>query len=200
MNYLAHTLLSRHADEAILGAILGDFVKGPLGDNYPPTVTDAIVLHRTIDRYTDAHPTVLSSRRRVSAIRRRFAPIMIDIFYDHFLARHWNDYCEIPLRDFARRVYEILRVHRAIVPERLRTVAPYMAADDWFNAYADIAGMRAAIDGVAHRLRRFRRAAVLRDGAEELLQHYAALERDFRLFFPELQNYVAVHPRLGHAA
>src|SRR5688572_11794852 len=107
MNYLAHALLSHQSAEAILGALLGDFVKGPVGAEYPPAVRDAIHLHRLIDRYTDSHPVVLSSRRLVSDARRRFAPIMIDMFYDHFLARHWSDYCDTPLRQFARQVYDV---------------------------------------------------------------------------------------------
>jgi acyl carrier protein phosphodiesterase len=200
MNYLAHTLLSHQSAEAILGAVLGDFVKGPLGADYPPAVRDAIGLHRAVDRYTDAHPVVLSSRRLVSDARRRFAPIMVDVFYDHFLARHWSDYCDVPLHRFAHQVYEVLQAHRAVVPERLQRVAPRMAADDWLNAYAEVAGMQAAINGIARRLHRFRRAAVLHGGADELIQHYAAFERDFRLFFPELRRHVADHHRLERAA
>lgn len=190
MNYLAHTLLSHQSAEAILGALLGDFVKGPITAAYPSQVGDAIRLHRLIDRYTDSHPVVLSSHTLVSGARRRFAPIMVDVFYDHFLARHWNDYCDVSLPRFAQNIYDVLQTHRAAIPERLQLLVPSMTANDWFNAYADIAGMQAAINGIARRLRRFRRAAVLHGGADELVQNYAAFERDFRLFFPDLRNYV----------
>jgi acyl carrier protein phosphodiesterase len=191
MNYLAHSLLSRQSPQAILGAILGDFVKGPLDDKYPPAIRHAIALHRSVDRYTDAHPVVLSSRRLVSADRRRFAPILVDVFYDHFLARHWNDYCDVPLQQFARHVYDVLEAHRAHLPERLQHVAPRMAAHDWLGAYAEIAGMQAAIDGIARRMQRFRRAAVLVGGADELVRDYPVFERDFRLFFPDLCRHAA---------
>jgi len=200
MNYLAHTLLSRDCPEAILGAMLGDFVKGPLDDRYPDKVRAAILLHRAIDRYTDAHPIVLSSRSLISGARRRFAPIMVDIFYDHFLARHWTEYCDVPLSEFTEHVYAALLAQPTLVPERLHAVAPRMAADDWLGAYAGIAGMESAINGVARRLQRFRRAAVLHGGAEELVSHYAPLERDFRLFFPELRSHVAGYRRLERAA
>jgi acyl carrier protein phosphodiesterase len=200
MNYLAHTLLSHECDEAILGALLGDFVKGPLADDMPTAIRDGIRLHRSIDRYTDAHPVVLSSRGLISDTRRRFAPIMVDIFYDHFLARHWNDYCDVPLPRFAQRVYDVLRSHHAAVPERLRAVATRMAAYDWLNAYASIAGMQAAVDGIALRLRRFRRAAVLHGGGEELSRHYPVFERDFRLFFPQLQRHVTAYRLVERAA
>jgi acyl carrier protein phosphodiesterase len=192
MNYLAHALLSRHSPEAILGALLGDFVKGPLDTRYSSAVREAILLHRAIDRYTDAHPVALASRARVGPERRRFAPILVDVFYDHFLARHWSDYCEIPLAQFAAQVYQVLLGHRAELPERLQVVAPRMAAHDWFSAYAEIGGIAAAVDGIAWRLRRFPRAAVLRGGVDELTCHYRDFEGDFRSFFPQLMQHAIV--------
>jgi acyl carrier protein phosphodiesterase len=189
MNYLAHTLLSHHSPEAILGAMLGDFSKGTADARYPHAVREAILLHRAIDRYTDAHPVPLASRTLVSPARRRFAPILVDVFYDHFLARHWNDYCEVPLPQFAEHVYDVLLSRKAELPERLQYVAPYMAADDWFGAYAELDGIDAAVNGMAWRMRRFARAAALRGGVEELRLNYAAFEHDFRSFFPQLMHH-----------
>jgi acyl carrier protein phosphodiesterase len=190
MNYLAHTFLSHHSSDAVLGAILGDFVKGPLDATYPSAVREAILLHRAVDRYTDAHPIPLTARLLVSAPRRRFAPILIDVFYDHFLARHWDDYCDVPLPQFAEYVYEVLRVRCHELPERLQFVAPRMAADDWFGAYADLDGIDAAVNGIARRMQRFPRAAALRGGVEELRANYAAFEHDFQRFFPQLIHHV----------
>ena len=200
MNYLAHTLLSRHSPEAILGAVLGDFVKGALDARYPRAVREAILLHRAIDRYTDSHPLPLASRKHVSPARRRFAPILVDVFYDHFLARHWNDYCEVPLTQFAAHVYQVLLSHRAELPERLQYVAPRMAEHDWFGAYAEIDGIDSAVDGIAWRLRRFPRAAALRGGVEELQHHYDAFERDFRDFFPQLMQHAIACRDSGRVA
>jgi acyl carrier protein phosphodiesterase len=192
MNYLAHTLLSHNSPEDILGAMLGDFVKGPLDTRYAPVVREAILLHRAIDRYTDAHPVALASRLLVSAPRRRFAPILVDVFYDHFLARHWDDYCELPLAQFAAHVYDVLLTHRAELPERLQWVAPHMAADNWLMAYAGLEGIDAAVNGIARRMQRFPRAAVLHGGVEELQNNYDAFEHDFRRFFPQLMQQAVV--------
>jgi acyl carrier protein phosphodiesterase len=191
MNFLAHVFLSHHSPEAILGAMLGDFVKGSVGAEYPPAVREAIVLHRTIDRFTDAHPIPYAARALVSPARRRFAPILIDVFYDHFLARYWADYCTVPLPQFAQQVYDVLRANRAILPPRLQIVAPRMVANDWLTAYAELPGVDAAVNGIARRLERYPRAAALHGAAEELERHYARFERDFRTFFPQLTAYAA---------
>ena len=190
MNYLAHSFLSRHSPEAILGALLGDFVKGTLDENLPRAVREAILLHRAIDRYTDAHPIPLASRLLVSPARRRFAPILVDVFYDHFLACHWDDFCDMPLPQFAEYVYDVLHQHSELLPTRLQRAAPYMARDDWFSAYAGLDGIDAAVNGIARRMQRFPRAAALRGGGDELRQNYEAFEHDFRLFFPQLLHHV----------
>jgi acyl carrier protein phosphodiesterase len=190
MNFLAHAFLSRQSPELIVGGMLGDFVKGTLqGHPYAPDVHAGILLHRAIDRYTDAHEIVHASRARVSTRRRRFAGILVDVFYDHFLARHWSRYADVPLEDFTRQVYATLLPHLASYPERLQRILPRMAADDWLAAYAEIEGVDAALHGIARRFQRYPRARVLADGVQELLQNYAALEEDFLAFFPRLQDF-----------
>jgi acyl carrier protein phosphodiesterase len=200
MNYLAHTLLSRHSPEAILGSLLGDFVKANADADYSDAVKEAIRTHRSIDRFTDSHATTLASRSLISPARRRFAPVMVDVFYDHFLARHWNDYCDVPLARFASTVYDVLYAYRDRLPPRMQMVAARMRMDDWLVAYADIAGMDAAINGIARRLKRFPRAAVLHGGAEELARHYETMERNFRDFFPALQRHATDCGSLERAA
>src|SRR5215470_16904307 len=130
VNFLAHAYLARGTDRAILGGVMGDFVKGPLEGRYDAELTRALSLHRRIDSYTDAHDVVRRSRRRVSPDRRRFAGILVDMFYDHFLARLWEEYCDIPLEQFTAHVYAVLREHRALLPERLQQVAARMADSD----------------------------------------------------------------------
>ena len=191
MNFLAHVFLSRQSPQTIVGAMLGDFVKGPIDDRYPPPIRDAIALHRAIDRYTDTHDIPRVSRARMSPARRFFSAVLVDVFYDHFLARDWRRYCDIPLPVFARQVYDALAAQRADLPPRLQWAATRMAADDWLTAYGEIAGINAAVNGIAYRLRRFRRAQVLVGSVEELEQHYAGFEDDFRVFFPQLMRYVA---------
>jgi acyl carrier protein phosphodiesterase len=189
VNYLAHAFLARHTPELLTGGLLGDFVKGAIGERYTEGVRAGIRLHRTIDQYTDAHAVVRASRTLISPARRRFAGILVDVFYDHFLAHHWERYAELPLDDFTARVYATLWPQRAGFPERLQRILPWMRADDWLASYAEIEAVDAALNGIARRLRRFPRAAVLQTGVEELLAHYAELEQQFHTFFPQLQDY-----------
>lgn len=193
MNFLAHALLSHATPQLLTGGMLGDFVKGAVQDQYAPEVRAGILLHRAIDRYTDAHALVHASRARISPARRRFAGVLVDVFYDHFLAGHWSCYSEQPLEEFTRQVYATLLPQAAGFPERLQRILPRMAADDWLASYAEIESVDAALHGIARRFARFTRfarAPVLADGVQELLRNYAELEQDFLAFFPELQRHV----------
>jgi acyl carrier protein phosphodiesterase len=197
MNYLAHTFLSQGSDAAIVGALLGDFVKGTIDDRYAPAIRDAIRLHRAIDRYTDQHDTVKASRALVSRERRRFAGILVDVFYDHFLAANWNRFSTTPLEAFTTRVYAALQPQVATYPERLQRVLPHMARENWLASYAEIDSVDAALNGIARRFKRFPRARVLADAVQELTDNYAALESDFLAFFPELVEFT--HSCQGYA-
>lgn len=190
VNFLAHALLAGSSDAAIVGSLMGDFVKGPLDDRYGIEIARALALHRRIDAYTDAHPVVRESRRRVSPLRRRFAGILVDMFYDHFLARHWDEYHNVPLDRFAAHVYSLLSEHHALLPERLQTIAPRMAATDWLGSYRHVEAIAIALDRMGERLKRGN--ALLRS-AEELLAHYAAFDADFSAFFPDVMRFA----RLG---
>jgi len=201
MNYLAHAFLSRSSPELLIGGLLGDFVKGRDGlQQYQPVVRAGILLHRAIDRYTDAHAIVHASCALISPARRRFAAILVDVFYDHFLARHWTRYAELPLEDFTQRVYATLLPHIASYPEGLQRLLPRMAADDWLASYTEIESVDAALHGIARRFQRFPRAVVLADGVQELLDNYAALERHFLGFFPELLDFVETEQRNAQSA
>jgi len=186
MNYLAHLYLSPPDEDAWLGSLLGDFVKGPLGDRYTPSVTAAIRLHRKLDTFTDAHAAVQRSKSRISRVRRRYAGVMIDMFYDHFLARSWAEFHDEPLEAFSARVYALLERRHAELPERLQSVAPRMASRDWLGAYADAGNVGRALDGISARLRRANRLA---GAGEELLAEYAGFEADFRAFLPEARAF-----------
>jgi acyl carrier protein phosphodiesterase len=189
MNYLAHALLSCHSPEAIVGGMLGDFVKGAIPAHYGPEIRAAILAHRAIDRYTDAHELHRASRALISPARRRFAGILVDVFYDHFLVRHWARFSVQPLPQFTQNVYAALQSRHASLPERLQRILPYMAGDDWLGSYGDLDSVHAALHGIARRFRRFPRAAALLDGVEELENNYAALEKQFLAFFPQVERF-----------
>lgn len=182
LNYLGHLFLSPPGEDALLGSLLGDFVKGPLDHRYPHAVTRAIALHRKLDSFTDAHPTVHASKSRISAERRRYAGIMIDVFYDHFLARHWTEFHVEPLASFTARVYDILDRRYRELPEGLQNMVPHMTQADWLGSYAEVDSIYAALNRIGRRLKRENR---LSDSADELLANYAQLESDFRRFLPD---------------
>ena len=189
MNFLAHLFLSHETAEAVVGALLGDFVKGRLTDErYPPAIIAGIRRHRAIDCYTDAHPLVRASRNVVSGPRRRFAPILIDLFYDHLLARDWRCYSAVPLGAFTRSAYAVLAAHAPSFPEPLRQVLPRLIGEDWLGAYAERTGIERALAGLS---RRVRRGDALVGGVEELVQNEAVLQRYFDAFFAELCAEVA---------
>lgn len=186
MNYLAHLYLSPSDEDAWLGSLLGDFVKGAIGERFAPPVAAAIRLHRALDTFTDAHAAVQRSKSRVSGTRRRYAGIMIDMFYDHFLARSWAEFHHEPLEAFSARVYRLLERRQAELPERLQFVAPRMASHDWLGSYASADNIQRALDGISTRLRRANRLA---GGGAELLADYAGFEADFRAFLPEARAF-----------
>lgn len=190
MNYLAHLYLSEPNEEAWLGSLLGDFVKGPLDGRYNAPITRAIALHRKIDSFTDAHPVVLQSKSRISPARRRYAGIMTDMFYDHFLAKYWREFHDEPLEEFSARIYSILVRRHAILPERLQRMAPSMAQWNWLESYANVDSIHTALDRMGRRLKRENR---LLNSAEELVEHYAELEADFRAFMPQALQFAKRH-------
>ena len=190
MNYLAHLYLSEPTEEAWLGSLLGDFVKGPLDGRYGEDITRAIALHRKIDSFTDAHPVVLRSKSRISPARRRYAGIMMDMFYDHFLAKYWHEFHDEPLDAFTGRIYAILDRQHAILPENLQRMAPKMAQWNWLGSYAEVRSIHLALDRMGQRLTRANR---LLNSADELVEHYAELESDFRAFMPQVLQFAQRH-------
>jgi acyl carrier protein phosphodiesterase len=192
LNFLAHLYLAEPTPLGLLGALMGDFVKGPLDGRYPPMLMRALIHHRRIDTFTDAHPMVRASRKRVAPAHRRFAGVLTDMFFDHFLARDWADYADEPMPAFTRRVYDLLDAHHAVLPDRLQRIAPHMRRGDWLGSYAQLASIEAAIDRLGTRLKR---GNLLLGGGAELRLQYDAFEADFRTFFPELTAFArSLHP------
>lgn len=185
MNYLAHLHLGGPQPEQLLGSLYGDFVKGPLQGRFSPPLEAAIRLHRQIDVYTDSHPLVLAALARFPQARRRYAGIILDVFFDHCLALHWQDYADQPLHQFTGRVYQVLAAQPDL-PGRLAQIAPHMAAHDWLGSYREFAVLDQVFKGIARRLSRPEGMA---GAVLEVQALYAPLMDDFRQFYPELQAF-----------
>jgi acyl carrier protein phosphodiesterase len=187
LNFLAHLLLSEPTPEGRIGNLLGDFHKGPLPPEYPEAFRRGITLHHQIDAYTDSHPIVQQSKLLIDPSRRRFAGILIDVFYDYFLASQWNAYANVPLPVFAQQVYTTLEEYEPLLPSALHHIMPYMIAQDWLTSYQTSAGIRAALKRISTY---FRRRVDLTPGMDDLAQHESILREHFNAFFPDIRQYV----------
>lgn len=185
MNYLAHLHLGGPAPEQMLGSLYGDFVKGRLQGHYSPLIESGILLHRRIDAFTDSHPLVLQAVARFPAERRRYAGIIVDVFFDHCLARYWNDYSTQPLAAFIRHVYQVLAAE-AELPGRLVAIAPHMIAEDWLGSYHDFQVIERVLQGISRRLSK---PEGLAGAFHEVQALYEPLTEDFRAFYPVLQAF-----------
>ena len=187
MNYLAHLHLGGQRPEELLGSLYGDFVKGRLQGEYSPVIESAIQLHRSIDVFTDAHPLVERSLSRFSHTRRRYAGIVLDVFFDHCLARDWTLYAQIPLERFTAGFYRVLEAQPQL-PKRLAAIAPHMAAHDWLGSYRQFSVLERVFKGIAHRLSK---PEELAGAMQDLRVLYEPLSEDFRAFYPQLQAFSA---------
>jgi acyl carrier protein phosphodiesterase len=189
MNYLAHLHLGGQRPGQLLGSLYGDFVKGRLQGQYAPEIEAAIQLHRRIDVFTDRHPQVDIALARFSVTRRRYAGIVLDVFFDHCLARDWALYADQPLEQFTSDVYRVLSSEPQL-PERLAQIAPHMVANDWLGSYEDFEVLAQVLRGISRRLTR---PEELAGAMQELRVLYEPLSEDFRVFYPQLQEYARLH-------
>ncbi|MBY8936557.1 ACP phosphodiesterase [Pseudomonas fluorescens] len=185
MNYLAHLHLGGQRPGQLLGSLYGDFVKGRLQGQFAPEVEAAIQLHRRIDVFTDRHPLVDIALGRFSDTRRRYAGIVLDVFFDHCLARDWKLYAEQPLEVFTADVYRVL-TREPQLPERLARIAPHMVANDWLGSYQQFEVLEQVLRGISRRLSR---PEELAGAMQELRRLYEPLSEDFALFYPQLQDF-----------
>ena len=189
MNWLAHLRLAPAEPLLRIGNLAGDFVRGIDLAVLHPQIRQGIEQHRAIDRFVDAHSAPRASRARFAAPWRRFAPVALDVFYDHFLARDWAQLGDgRSLHDFVDRVLEELFAHRELLPPELRRLLPRLVEQRWLSMYATVAGVERALRAMA---RRGRRSSPLATVAAELRRQYPAFEADFRTLWPELRRFAA---------
>jgi acyl carrier protein phosphodiesterase len=188
MNYLAHLYLARHDDDAMLAALLSDFVGSSQLEAWPMAQQREIRLHWQVDSYTDGHAAVKALRELFPDGRRRYAGIALDVYFDHLLARDWARFHPEPLDDFSSRVYGLLRAQAERLPERLRRLAPLMISGDWLGSYRQRDSVDLAVRRIATRLSRNgdRLVACL----PLLRANEPAVQAGFAAFFPELQQFV----------
>lgn len=191
MNWLAHLYLSQDDTEFRLGNLIADLVKGPDRRTLTPGVLRGVQHHQAIDAFTDAHPVTAQSRARVAPDFGRFAGILVDIYYDHVLARDWADYHPEPLTEFTARAYAEFRAYPGPLPPATREVLTRLMDEDWLSSYASPAGIESAVRRVSARLEaRTGKAFALERALPGMVAADDALTADFRAFFPELRAHV----------
>ncbi len=187
MNHLAHLLLAGDDAEAQVGQLLADFVTAGDIAAFAPGIRAGIRAHQRIDSFADSHPVFARARRRLKPPYRRFGGVLLDICFDHFLARCWERYGGGgSLAGFADRTCRILNDYRDLPPARFRRAVAAMCRDDWLVGYASLAGVDRALQGLS---KRFPRANPLASGGTVPRDQHAALEADFQAFFPALAEY-----------
>lgn len=188
MNHLAHTLLAGDDEALRLGGMLGDFVRGrPDPALWPSRVIDGIHLHRAIDGYTDAHPMVLAAKARLPPPYRRYAGILLDMWFDHCLALDFSRSSARPLREYSVALRALLWRQDALLTPALRRFRAYMEANDLPHGYVDRAVLGRALAGIGQRLSR---ANPLDTALPVLVAHEEELQQCFDVFFPQLQGFV----------
>ena len=183
MNWLAHLILSEPSPAFRIGNLLPDILPWSELRAMPSHYQGGIECHRLIDGFTDAHPIFRRSMARIEAPYRRYAGILIDVFYDHFLAGEWDRYSTIPLEELLREVYASFPAHEAELPPVAFARLMGIREGNWLGAYAEMNGVRRALKGIG---RRFRKPVPLEEATEQLPLHELALRADFAEFFPEL--------------
>ena len=191
MNWLAHLYLSEESAAFRIGNLLPDLLPPAALAALPAEIRRGVVQHRRIDAFTDAHPVVRRSIQRVGPSFRRVGGILIDLFYDHFLARNWEDYSPIALPAFTAAVYASFEPYRDEVPPAAFYWLERMRAGDWLYAYREVDNIRLALDRLGARLRR---PVPMAEAVGILEEQYDAFGADFRAFFPEVRAHVATKP------
>lgn len=183
MNYLAHAYLSGDNEEIIIGNFIADHIKGRPDHRFAGAIMDGIRLHWYIDEFTDSHPVVKQSVERLKPVYKRYSTVIVDLYYDHFLASNWKNYSNIPLKRFTRRIYRIMLKHYRILPAKTRRILPFMMADDWLAGYGRPQGIKLALSGMA---RRTRFESGMQNAVNELYQEYDLFKGEFQAFFPSV--------------
>ncbi|QLE02979.1 DUF479 domain-containing protein [Galbibacter sp. BG1] len=186
MNFLAHIFLSGDNPKIKVGNFMADSIRGKRYLEYPKDFKRGIILHRAIDTFTDAHPTVRLSTKRLHKNYSHYSGVIVDIFYDHFLAKNWNQYSDKPLGLFVDDFYDLLGIYYDVLPINIKKMMPYMIADNWLLNYAKLDGITRVLDGMN---RRTKNRSKMNYAIKDLEDNYDSFEAEFTSFFEELQAF-----------
>jgi len=183
MNFLAHIYLSFDNPEITLGNFFADHIRANKYKHLPNTVQKGILLHREIDTFTDSHAIPKLSSKRLHKNYSHYSRVIVDIFYDHFLAKNWKNYSKTPLDSYVESFYDLLEDNYDILPLGTQRMMPYMIADNWLYNYSNLTGISRVLDGMN---RRTKNKSKMNFAILDLEEHYSDFETEFTAFFEEL--------------
>jgi len=183
MNFLSHAYLSFGYEELIVGNFIADKVKGKKYLDYPTKIQKGILLHRQIDYFTDKHPLVFKMTQLISRNHGHYAPIINDIFMDHFLAKNWHDYHNQDLGTFVSKVLCILEKYKTYIPETLQNFIIYVQKTNRLVEYQYLNSIQKTLLEVAHKIVNY---PPLERAMDDLQLHYVELEQFFKEFFVQI--------------
>lgn len=183
MNFLAHIYLSGENENIIIGNFIADGIKGNRYLKYPPEIAKGILLHRGIDSFTDSHPTVHKSTAKLHENYGHYSGVIVDILYDHFLAKNWPKYHSQPLEEYVQDFYSLLRDNFTKLTPRIQKMMPFLITQNWLLSYATVEGIGKIL---AQMNVRTKRVVQMDQAVNELIEHYDEFEAEFTSFFDEL--------------
>lgn len=188
MNFLAHVYLSGDNDLIKIGNFMADGIRGKHYEHLPEEVQKGIVLHRAIDTYTDSHPIFREGTKRLHERYHHYAGVIMDVIYDHFLAKNWKSYSDEKLDEFIERFYQSLRDHYGLLTEKTQDMLPYMTKHNWLLNYQYKEGIARILFQMDQRTKN---NSKMQYAIEELETHYDDFEKEFTLFFEDLRAFSA---------
>ena len=183
MNFLAHIYLSGDDDFVKIGNFMADSIRGSQYLDYPNSLQKGILLHRHIDSFTDAHSIYRKSKHRLHEKYGHYSGVIMDIAYDHFLAKNWSKYSNEKLEDYAADFYQLIQDNYEILTERTKGMLPYMIGRNWLVSYATIAGLEMILFQMDYKTKH---RAHMQEAIVEIQDFYTEFESEFFQFFEEL--------------
>ena len=183
MNFLAHIYLSGSNDFVKMGNFMADGIRGKEYLNFPEDIKKGIMLHRNIDSFTDAHPVFRISKHRLHDTYGHYSGVIVDVFYDHFLAKNWHLYSDESLAKYVDHFYSLLTNNEAQLTEKTKQLLPYMIKFNWLYSYKTTIGIENILTQMD---RRTDNQSKMRFATSDLIKYYADFESEFTAFFDEL--------------
>lgn len=187
MNFLAHIYLSNDNDFIKIGNFIADGIRGKHYEHLPSNIQKGIILHRAIDTFTDAHPVFRQSTKRLHEKYHHYSGVIVDVFYDHFLAKNWKDHSDENLDEFVERFYQSLRDNYDLLNEKTQKMMPYMFRQNWLVNYQHLEGIERILFQMDHRSKYISK---MQFSIAELNEYYSEFEQEFTLFFKDLKAFV----------